>query len=70
MRRIVALTDVLAHENRFPKGTGFKVVDGPDPKARPPEVGPSQADAWERQGWAEPAKGAGKAVRGDDAGGE
>lgn len=53
-RKIVATNDVLAHENRFPKGTGFVVVGTPDPKAKPPEVKPHTADVWERNGWAVP----------------
>lgn len=53
-RKVIATTDVLAHENRFPKGTGFSVVEKPDPKAKPPEIDPRTAGVWERNGWAEP----------------
>lgn len=53
-RRIIATNDVLAHENRFPKGTGFVVVEKPDPKATPPEIDARTAGVWERNGWAQP----------------
>ncbi|KRA44695.1 hypothetical protein [Devosia sp. Root635] len=55
MRKIIATTDVLAHENRFPKGTGFHVVDTPDPKAKPPQIDRATAEVWGRNGWAEAA---------------
>lgn len=56
MRKIIVTTDVLAHENRFPKGTGFSVRNDPDPKAKPPQIDPTTADRWESNGWAEPEK--------------
>ena len=52
MRKIIATTDVLAHENRFPKGTGFSVVEKPDPKAESPQIDPTTASRWESLGWA------------------
>lgn len=52
-RKIIATTDVLAHDNRFLKGTGFVVVDHPDPKAKVPEVDETTALGWERLGWAD-----------------
>lgn len=51
MRKIVATTDVLAHENRFPKGTGFLVVDAPKADANPPEIDARTAGIWEQNGW-------------------
>ncbi len=53
MRKIVAKTDVLAHGNRFPKGTGFVVSDHPDPKSQPPQIDPTTAQSWKRLDWAE-----------------
>ena len=62
MRKIVATTDVLAHDNRFPKGTGFVVAAQPNAGASPPEIDPTTAGAWLRLGWAkEDAQGKGKA---------
>ena len=54
MRKIIATTDVLAHENRYPKGTGFSVVEKPNPKAEPPQIDPTTADRWQSTGWAKP----------------
>ena len=53
MRKIIATTDVLAHENRFPRGTGFSVVEKPNPKAVPPQIDPTTAELWGRNGWAQ-----------------
>ena len=55
MRQIIATTDVLAHGNRFSKGTGFHVVESPDPKANPPQIDPRTAEVWGWNGWAAPA---------------
>lgn len=52
MRTIIATTDVLAHDNRFPKGTGFSVVALPDPKANPPQIDARTAEVWGWNGWA------------------
>lgn len=60
MRKIIALTDVLAHENRFPKGTGFHVVDRPDPKAKPVQIDPRTAAVWSDSGWCEDVPGKAK----------
>lgn len=53
MRKIVLTTDANAHDNRFPKGTGFVVKETPDPKAKPHEIDPRTADVWLQSGWAE-----------------
>ena len=53
MRKIVATTDVLAHENRFPKGTTFHVVDAPKADAKPPEIDARTASVWDLNGWCE-----------------
>lgn len=55
MRSVIATTDVLAHENRFPKGTGFAVVAKPLPDATPPQVDERTAAAWLQNGWASEA---------------
>ena len=52
MRKIIATTDVLAHENRFPRGTGFSVVEKPNPQAVPPQIDATTAARWEGLGWA------------------
>lgn len=51
MKRIIAGTDVLYREVRHVKGTEFDVADRPDPAAKPVQVDPTTAAAWERQGW-------------------
>lgn len=53
MRSVIATTDVLAHENRFPKGTGFSVVATPKADAKPPQIDARTADVWLQNGWAD-----------------
>lgn len=65
---IVLLTDALLGKNRFPKGTGFSVVNKLPRDLGKGEVDKATAAAWKRQGWAEEAKPSTKPPRGDDAG--
>lgn len=61
MRSIVATTDVLAHESRFPKGTGFSVVAAPKDDAKPPQIDPRTAEIWLQNGWADEVNATAKA---------
>ena len=63
---IVLLTDAPLGENRFPKGTGFSVVDKLPGKLGEGEVDVTTAAAWKRLGWAKAAKPAARAERGDN----
>lgn len=63
---IVLLTDAPLGENRFPKGTGFTVVDKLPGQLGAGEVDRTTAGAWKRLGWAETAKPAAKTARGDN----
>lgn len=65
---IVLLTDAPLGENRFPKGTGFAVVDKLPRELGRGEVDKTTAAAWKRLGWAYDAKPSTKPSRGDDAG--
>ena len=65
---IILLTDAPLGENRFPKGTGFTVVDKLPGALAEGEVDRTTAAAWKRLSWAEDAKPGTKPPRGDDAG--
>lgn len=65
---LVLLTDAPLGENRFPKGTGFIVVDKLPEHLGGGEVDRATAAAWKRLGWAEPARAASKSTRGENAG--
>ena len=54
MPRIVANTDVLLGEVRYPKGTKFAIVDAPKPGTTPVEVDAATASRWLRDRWADP----------------